>query len=89
MLSYCLMSNHFHLLLEVPPVQEGGLDEKELLQRLSAIHSQAIVAAVAMELSASRSTGDDARAAGIHERYIYRIHSLSESTKTFLQRFTR
>jgi REP element-mobilizing transposase RayT len=24
-LSYCIMSNHFHLLLEVPPMPEGGL----------------------------------------------------------------
>jgi putative transposase len=23
-LSYCIMSNHFHILLEVPPMPEGG-----------------------------------------------------------------
>ena len=26
-LSYCLMSNHFHLLLEVPPMPEGGISD--------------------------------------------------------------
>ena len=24
-LSYCLMDNHFHLLLEVPPMDKGGI----------------------------------------------------------------
>jgi REP element-mobilizing transposase RayT len=29
-LSYCVMSNHFHLLVEVPPLPEGGLTDAEL-----------------------------------------------------------
>jgi putative transposase len=33
-LSYCLMSNHFHVLLEVPPMPEGGISNEELLKRL-------------------------------------------------------
>ena len=49
-LSYCLMSNHFHLLLEVPPIAEGGLSDEALLQRLSALYSEAFVAGVAAEL---------------------------------------
>jgi len=32
-LAYCVMSNHFHLLLEVPPMAEGGLSDEVLLQR--------------------------------------------------------
>ncbi len=31
-LSYCLMSNHFHLLLEVPPMPEGGIPDEELFK---------------------------------------------------------
>jgi len=34
-LSYCLMSNHFHLLLEVPPMPEGGISDQELLERFT------------------------------------------------------
>jgi REP element-mobilizing transposase RayT len=37
--SYCLMCNHFHLLLEVLPMAEGGLSDEALLKRLSAIDS--------------------------------------------------
>ena len=36
-LSYCIMSNHFHILLEVPPMPQGGLTDVELLKRLRAI----------------------------------------------------
>ena len=53
-LSYCVMSNHFHLLLEVPPPPPGGLDDAALLQRLSALYSEAFVAEVATELMEAR-----------------------------------
>ena len=33
--AYCVMDNHFHLLLEVPPMPENGLSDGELLKRLS------------------------------------------------------
>jgi hypothetical protein len=33
------MCNHFHLLLEVLPMAEGGLSDEALLKRLSAIDS--------------------------------------------------
>jgi putative transposase len=28
-LSYCIMSNHFHVLLEVPPMPEGGISDEQ------------------------------------------------------------
>ena len=56
-LSYCVMSNHFHLLLEVPPMPEGGQADEELLKRLSALYSEACVAGVAAELVEARRVG--------------------------------
>ncbi len=53
-LSYCLMDNHFHILLEVPPMAEGGISDEELLERLSAICGEAFVAGVAQELADAR-----------------------------------
>jgi putative transposase len=88
-LSYCIMSNHFHILLEVPPMPEGGLGDEELLKRLSAIYSEAVVAVVAKEIAEARAAGDEARIGGIHDHYTYRMHDLSEFMKTLLQRFTR
>ncbi|MEX1114469.1 MAG: transposase, partial [Akkermansiaceae bacterium] len=88
-LSYCLMSNHFHILLEVPPMPEGGLADDELLKRLSAIYTEAVVAVVARELCEARKAGNEAWVKEIHARYGYRMHDLSEFMKTLLQRFTR
>ena len=88
-LSYCIMSNHFHILLEVPPRPEGGLTDEELLKRLSATNSEAFVAVVAKELAEARAEGRDEWVAEIHARFTYRMHDLSEFMKTLLQRFTR
>ena len=54
-LSYCVMSNHFHLLLEVPPMPEDGISDEELLQRLGAFYSEAQVAEVAKEMAEAAS----------------------------------
>jgi len=95
-LAYCVMSNHFHLLLEVPRMADGGLSDEELLQRLGGLYSEAVVAGVAAELVEARKKsigeGDgpvDARVAAIHARFTYRMHDLSEFMKGLLIRFTR
>jgi REP element-mobilizing transposase RayT len=87
--SYCMMSNHFHILLEVPPMPVGGISDEELLKRLSATNSEVFVAMVAKELVEARSQGRDEWVAEIHARFTYRMHNLSEFVKTLLQRFTR
>ena len=88
-LSYCLMSNHIHLLLEVPPMPAEGISDAELLKRLSAIQTEAFVAVVAKELADARKAGNAALVPEIHARFTYRMHDLSEFMKTVLQRFTR
>jgi putative transposase len=92
--SYCLMCNHFHLLLEVLPMAEGGLSDEALLKRLSAIDSEAFVAGVAQELADAKTVayanedGLDEAVAAIHKRLTYRMHDL-EFMKGLLQRFTQ
>jgi REP element-mobilizing transposase RayT len=88
-LSYCIMSNHVHLLLEVPPMPEGGLTDEELLQRLRALYNDAIVLEVAKQLKEAREKGLVDWAEQIHARYSYRMHNLSEFMRTLMQRMTR
>jgi putative transposase len=95
-LAYCLMCNHFHILLEVTPRPKVPLTDAELLKRLRGLYSPAEVAVVAKELAAARewvaqgqAVNGEAYAQRIHERYAYRMHDLSEFMKTLLQRFTR
>ncbi|MEO7101337.1 MAG: transposase [Luteolibacter sp.] len=93
--SYCLMCNHFHILLEVPPMAEGGISEGVLLKRLSAIYSEAFVAGVAKELADASAavymseTGLEEALAAIHKRFTYRMQDLGEFMKGLLQRFTQ
>ena len=88
-LSYCIMCNHFHLLLEVPPVPMDGISDEMLLKQLSAIQSEAFVAELARELEEAREAGKESLVAEIRARFTYRMHNLSEFMKTLLQRFTR
>ncbi len=94
-LSYCLMDNHFHLLLEIPPMAEGGLSDQELLKRLSALYNEAFVAAVAKELADARTAvypnegGMGEAVEAIHRRFSYRMQDLGEFMKGLLQRFTQ
>jgi putative transposase len=94
-LSYCLMDNHFHLLLEVPPMAEGGIPDAMLLKRLSALYGEDFVGGVVRELADARardSTSEasmDEAVAAIHKRFTYRMQDLGEFMKGLLQRFTQ
>jgi putative transposase len=95
-LAYCLMCNHIHLLIEVPPMPKEGFSDAELLKRLRAIYNDAEVALIAKELADARKVVNEGRAREgeayvlkIHERYTYRMHNLSEFMKSLMQRFTR
>ena len=95
-LAYCVMCNHFHLLLEVTPKPKAALTDEQLLKCLGALYPQAFVATVAKELAEARhvvaqglATDGEAYVQRIHERFTYRMHDLSEFMKTLLQRFTR
>lgn len=88
-LAYCIMSNHFHILLEVPPAGALLLDDEGLLKRLLTVYSEAFVAEVAKELTEARSEENEEYVTEIYRRFTYRMHDLSEFMKTLLQRFTR
>ena len=88
-LAYCFMCNHIHLLLEVPPLPEGGLSDGELLQRLRCLYSEAYVAEVTKRLGEHHKDGNEGGAKELHESFTYRMHSLSEFMKGFMQRFTQ
>ncbi len=94
-LAYCLMDNHFHILLEVPPMGEGGISDEVLLKRLSAIYGEGFVAGVAQELADVRKAtytsqvGMAEAVAAIHRRFTYRMQDLAQFMKGLLQRFSQ
>jgi putative transposase len=93
-LSYCLMDNHIHLLLEVTPRPAGGLKDVELLSRVGAICDKVTVGLLRDELAEARALLAAGRVREsyveeIHTRYTYRMHDLSEFMKGLMQRFTQ
>jgi hypothetical protein len=63
-LSYCVISNHFQIPLEVPPMPEDGISGELLLKRLLAIQTEVFVAGVAKELDEARKAGREDGVAG-------------------------
>ena len=85
-LTYALMSNHFHILVEVPV--QGPLSDGEFLRRLSALYSASRVREVERELRQRRAVSAE-QAEAYKEEYQYRMGDVSEFLKTLKQRFTQ
>ena len=90
-LTYCIMSNHFHILLEVPPASERELSDAALLEKLEGLYSSQHVELVREQLSVlSRSCTPEGREAyqNLRETYTSRMWDMGLFMKTLKQRFT-
>ena len=91
-LSYCVMSNHFHLLVEVPPKKEGEVievDDGEFLRRIKPLYSKVYYRGIEQMLERFRADGADAAVEELKAKFTYRMHDLSEFMKGLKQRFTQ
>jgi putative transposase len=99
-LAYAIMGNHFHLLLEVPPRPESGLDAGSLdrglfAKRLAGIYKPGVVAEILKTLDTALAATDGSEASRrrvteeIAGPYLIRMHDLSEFMNGLLKRFTR
>ncbi len=89
MVTYCLMSNHSHLLPEVP--DRGALaplDEEGLLAVLPRLHDAVTVEGVRQELERARQAGDERWHREILDRYERRRGDLSLFLKELKLRVT-
>jgi REP element-mobilizing transposase RayT len=86
-LTYCVMSNHFHVLVRVP--EKGEVADAELLRRFRVLYPKPTkyqTAEFARLEKALREGNEDALL--IRERLLARMHDLSEFMKTVKQRFS-
>jgi REP element-mobilizing transposase RayT len=88
-ISYCLMSNHFHLLVEVPAKPEQPMSEGKLLEHIARCHGKRRSGMVAEEVRQYRAVGAHEAAQRVLESYLVRMHDLSQFMKTLKQRFTQ
>ena len=91
-LSYCIMSNHFHLLVEVPPKEKGAavtLSDEDFLARLKPMYSTIYYRGIEQMLERFRADGADGAALDLKAKFSCRMHDLSEFMKGLKQRFTQ
>ena len=87
-LTWTILSNHFHLLLEVPPRPAVALTDAEILERCRELYSPEGMIAVEWEFEEAQRIGG-----AVHERlrarFLRRMFDLSEFMKTLKQKFTK
>ena len=81
-LTYTVLDNHFHLLIQVPERVE--ISDAELLRRMRLIYREGVVAEFERELAEAEN---DLEARLLRKRYLYRMYDLSEFMKTLKQRY--
>jgi len=90
--AFCVLSNHFHILLEVPPKKKGAavmiLDEVFLL-KIKKMYSAEYFLDVKQMLERFREGSHDRAAEELKSKYTRRMYDLSEFMKGVKQRFTQ
>ena len=87
-LTFCVMTNHFHLLVEVPERPEQDPGDGELLEHLALIYGGGKLAEIRWELEHYRSQGNHAAAEALRQRFLRRMWDLSVFMKALKQEFT-
>jgi putative transposase len=88
-LSFCVMSNHFHLLLEVPERPEARPSDEALLEHLAILYPATKLGAIRWELEHHRAQANDPAAEALKDKYLRRMYDLSAFMKVLKQRFTQ
>jgi len=90
-LTYCMMSNHWHILLEVP--SPLNLDDAELFERINGFYSKQKAKALMQEFERAaehaQRTGCDVWLNEFREQYLSRMGDLSVFVKELKERFSK
>ena len=98
-LTYCVMGNHFHLLIRIPEREgflarfdcetPGGSGERKLLAHLNLLYSEAYLVRLEREIAVLRKQGREAEVQRVLDRYKARFCDLSQFVKELKERFSR
>jgi REP element-mobilizing transposase RayT len=86
-LTYSVLSNHFHVLLQCP--QREAVSDRLLLKRLHAIYPARKVALIAGELTQLRQSGEHDAAEALKSGFTYRMYDISAYFKSLKQSFSQ
>ena len=90
-ITFCVMSNHFHILLEVPrrPSNELLPTDAELTERLRKAQCSFGASTLAQRLEMLRACGDHQRAEELRERFFSTMWDVSYFMRVLKQRFSQ
>ncbi|MFT4550667.1 MAG: putative transposase [Verrucomicrobiales bacterium] len=86
-LTWTILSNHFHVLVEVPPRPDFELRDDEILDRCRELYSPDSMIAIEWEFSEAQRLGGRVLKE-LRARFLKRMWDLSEFMKTLKQKFT-
>ena len=86
-LTYAILTNHFHLLVQVPLQQE--ITDPELIRRIRRLFGKGYAGEVERQLVEMKEAGDDQGAEALRARFTYRMYDISEFMKALKQRYTQ
>lgn len=87
--TFCVMSNHFHILVEVPKRPEVMPSEAELLKIIEKAHGKVRAHLVRTQLEQYREAGAHDAAQRVVAGWLGRMWDVSQFMKTLKQRFTQ
>lgn len=92
-LNFCIMSNHIHILVEVPSRPKGGISDEEILNRLSLVQKPENVTVLreVFESYQGENVTKKGQAAykALREKYLSRMWDLGKFMKYLKQHFSR
>ena len=85
----CVLSNHFHALVEVPRRPDQLPDDRELVERVRKAEGTCDPGTLALDLKRFRDAGQDQAAEELRERFFCRMWDVSWFMRLLKQRFTQ
>jgi putative transposase len=88
-LTFCIMSNHVHVLVHVPKRPEQMPDDAELVRLVGRADLSYPASDLERQLTEMRGAGDDAAAERLRERFLRRMWNLASFMQGVKQRFSQ
>lgn len=86
-LTFAIMDDHFHLLLELP--EPEPISDEDLPLRLAHLYEADKIQSIVEEIHGYRQEGDEVAADHVKSCYTCRMYELSEFVKTLKQKYTQ
>ena len=88
-ITFCVMSNHFHVLVEVTPRPVEVPDDKELLNHLGGIYGAGTIKELRERMELLRESDSERALVALRESFLRRMWDISAFMKALKQQFTQ